>query len=232
MPLRKWIDSLNNAINGILHAAKTERHLRYHLYSATAVVLSSFILGVKPSEFILITILAAIVILAEMINTSIEHTVNLLSPDRRENAKLAKDVAAGAVLITAFTAAVIGYIILFPYIRDVFHKGFSLVKYAPEHIVIVSIIIVLIVVILTKTQFGKGNPLHGGLPSGHAALSFSVWVSVTFVTESVIASVLSFVLAVIIAQSRIAVKAHNAVEVIIGALIGSLITFLLFYFFS
>jgi len=232
MPLRNWIESLNNAINGILHAAKTERHLRYHLYSAATVVLASFILGLSLNEFIIITILAAIVILAEMMNTAVEHTVDLLSPERREKAKLAKDAAAGAVLITAFTAATIGYIILFPYIKRVFDEGIHIVKYRPESIVIVSVIIVFIMVILMKTAFGRGKPLYGGLPSGHAALAFCVWVSVTIVTKSFIASVLSFVLAVIIAQSRVTVKAHTPGEVVLGALVGSIITFFLFYLFS
>lgn len=232
MPLRNWIESVSNAINGILHAAKTERHLRYHLYSACAIVLASFILGLSLTEFIIITILATIVILAEMINTAVEHTVDLLSPERREKAMLAKDAAAGAVLITAFTAAIIGYIILFPYLKKAFHEGIHLIKYRPESIVIASVIIVFIVVILMKTKFGKGKPLQGGLPSGHAALAFSVWVSVTFVTTSFIASMLSFILAIIIAQSRVTVKVHTPLEVILGALLGSLITFIMFHFFS
>lgn len=232
MPLRNWIESLNIAIEGILHAAKTEKHLRYHLYSAAAVIIISFILGISRSEFITIAILASVVILSEMFNTAIEHTVDLLSPDVSRGAKYAKDIAAGGVLITAFTAAVIGYIILYPYIKKAFSEGLEIAKRSPEDVAIISLIIVLIVVILAKSHFEKGEPLRGGLPSGHAALSFSVWVSVTYVTENFIASLLSFILAAIIAQSRITVKAHNALEVIIGGILGAVITFVLFYIFS
>jgi len=232
MPFRKWIESANNAIDGILHTAKTERHLRYHLYSAAAVLMTSFLLGVDRREFITIVILASIVILAEMINTAIEHTVDLLSPEKKPLAKHAKDVAAGAVLITAFTAAVIGYIILFPYIKTSFERGIVIIKRAPEDTTIISLIIVLITVILLKSSIGRGRPLKGGLPSGHAALAFSVWVSVTYVTKNFIASLLSFILAVIIAQSRVTTRAHSPLEVVAGALLGAIITFLLFHFFS
>jgi diacylglycerol kinase (ATP) len=232
MPLRRWIESLNNAINGVLHAAKTERHLRYHFYSAAIALIGSFILGISPPEFITIAILVSIVILAEMFNTAIEHTVDLLSPEHKEGAKYAKDIAAGAVLITAFTAAVIGYIILYPYVKKAFTQGLRVVKYSPEDVVIVSVVIVLIVVILTKAHFRAGKPLYGGFPSGHAALSFSFWVAITLVTKNFVASLLSFILATVIAQSRVTVRAHTPLEVVIGALLGSLITFLLFSIFS
>lgn len=232
MPLRRWIESLNNAINGVLHAARSERHLRYHFYSAFAVLILSFVLGVETSHFVIIAILVSIVILAEMLNTAIEHTVDLLSPEKRTGARYAKDVAAGAVLITAVTAAIIGYMILFPYAKRAFREGITLVKHPPEDILIVAMVSVLIIVILMKTHFGGGKPLRGGLPSGHAALSFSMWVAVTYATENFMASLLSFILAVAIAQSRVAVKAHTPFEVLIGALVGSLFTFLLFYVFS
>ncbi|MGE5894594.1 MAG: diacylglycerol kinase [bacterium] len=232
MPLRRWVEKLNNAINGVLHAAKTERHLRYHFYSAAAVLISSFVLGISPSDFMIIAILASIVILAEMINTAIEHTVDLLSPEKQESAKYAKDIAAGAVLITAFTSAVIGYMILLPYVKKAFFEGIRIMKYPPEDIIIVSIIFVLILVILLKTHFGGGKPLWGGLPSGHAALSFSLWVAVTWTTRSFIASLLSFILAASIAQSRVAIRVHTPLEVIIGSLLGSAVTLVLFLIFT
>ena len=209
MPLRNWLNKANIAIDGILHAAKTEKHLRYHLYSAACVLLVSFLLGVSSFDFIIIAILVSIVILAEMLNTAIEHTVDMISPEKKDSARYAKDIAAGAVLITAFAAAVIGYIILFPYIKKALYEGISLVQYAPEYVLIVSLIIVFIVVILMKTHFGRGKPLIGGLPSGHAALSFSMWVSVTYITKNFLASLLCLILAIIIAQSRVTVRAHN-----------------------
>lgn len=232
MPLKRWLKSANFAIEGILHGAKTQKHLRYHFFSAAFVLLFSYILGVSRFEFIIISLSVILVILAEMLNSAIEAVVDIISPEYAEKARIAKDIAAGAVLITAFGAAVLGYIVLFPYLKSLFSEGFSIAKHSHEEISLISFILVLIVVIITKTYFGKGHPLSGGLPSGHSALAFSIWVSVTYATGSFLASLLCFALAAGIAQSRVSVKVHTAWEVIIGAIMGSLLTFILFRVFS
>ena len=69
------------------------------------------------------------------------------------------------------------------------------------------------------------------MPSGHSAIAFSAWASVTYITESFIVSLLTFVLAVAIAQSRVAVKVHSPIEVVMGGVLGAGITFLLFLIF-
>ncbi|MBE0425756.1 MAG: diacylglycerol kinase [Nitrospirae bacterium] len=231
MPLRRWLKSTNFAIEGILHAAKTQRHLRYHFYIAAVVLLISYVLGVSRIEFLIIALSVIAVLLAEMFNTAIEAVVDLISPEESEIARVAKDVSAGAVLITAFGVAVIGYIILFPYLRDSFETGLHITKHSEEEIAIIAIIIVLILVVITKSYFGKGRPLSGGMPSGHAALAFSAWVATTYITENLIASLLAFIIAVMIAHSRIVIKAHSLWEVILGSLMGASVTFLLFKIF-
>ncbi|MBF0506935.1 MAG: diacylglycerol kinase [Nitrospirae bacterium] len=231
MPLRKWVDSTGFAIEGILYAARTQRHLRYHLYTAAFVLLLSYVLGLTRTDFLIIAIAVILVLIAEMINTAIEYVVDLLSPELNESARIAKDVAAGAVLITAFGAAVIGYIILFPYFSAEFQRGLHIAKHSKEEITLIATILVLITVIVLKSYFGKGQPFRGGMPSGHAALAFSVWVAITYSTESFAASLLSFALAAIIAQSRVTVRAHNPYEVIAGAVLGAGLTLLLFFIF-
>lgn len=231
MPIRKWLKSANFAIEGILHAARTQRHLRYHFYSAAAVLLISYIIGVSRTEFMIIALSVIAVLLSEMFNTAIEGIVDIISPNHSEKARIVKDIAAGAVFITAFGAAVVGYIVLSPYIRDIFYKGLYIAKHSKEEIAIISFIIVLIFVVVTKVYFGKGQPLRGGMPSGHAALSFSVWIAVTFITANFTASLLSFILAVIIAQSRVTTKVHTWWEVFLGSLMGAVVTVLLFKIF-
>ena len=66
MPLRKWIKSADFAIEGILHAARTQRHLRYHFYSATAVLLVSYVLGVTRTEFMIISLSVIAVLLGDV----------------------------------------------------------------------------------------------------------------------------------------------------------------------
>lgn len=231
MPLKKWVESASCAIEGILYAAKTQRHLRYHLLFASAVIFLSFILGINREEFLFISIAVVLVIIAELLNSALEEIVDLILPHKSEKARIVKDIAAGAVLITALGAVVIGYIILVPYIKKVLIEGIHIVKYAGEDIAIVALIIVMIMVIITKSQFGKGHPLRGGMPSGHAAISFSVWVSTTYISENFIISILTFFVALMIARSRVTAKVHNTWEVFLGAAIGSLISFILFQAF-
>jgi diacylglycerol kinase (ATP) len=231
MPLRKWIDSVNNAIEGILYAAKTQRHLRCHFYIAAAVLILSYIIDVKRIDFLIISIAIILVLFAEMINTSIEYVVDMISPERSEKARIAKDVAAGAVFITVCGALVIGYIILFPYIVRIFESGIHVAKHSKEDIAFVAIILVLILVVVLKAFSGKGHPLRGGMPSGHSAIAFSAWVAVTYITENFMVSLLVFALSVVIAQSRVAVRVHTALEVIMGAILGAGVTFLLFLVF-
>ena len=231
MPLRKWIESANYAIEGILHAAKTERHLRYHFYAAVLILLLSLILGITRSEFIAIAIVAIIVLSVEMLNTAIEATVDIIFKEYDNRAKIIKDIAAGAVLTASIGSAVVGYIIFLPYLKNTFENGLKIAKHSREDVAIISFVVLLILVIITKTFFGKGSPLRGGMPSGHAAVAFSIWAAITFLTEAFLPSFLILILAVLVAQSRVSIGVHKPWEVILGALLGSVVTFFLFKLF-
>lgn len=231
MPIRRWIKSVNFAIEGILHAARSQRHLRYHFYTAAAVLILCYVIGVTKGEFLLIILAVMAVLLAEMMNTAVEYVVDLLSPDRRDKARAAKDVAAGAVLVTAFGAAVMGVIILFPYFEGIFRSGLRVAKHPPLALAMLSLVIVLIGVVLMKSRFGKGTPLSGGMPSGHTAVAFSVWMTVTLSTRSFLASVLCLALALLIAHARVRGGPHSTLEVIIGGVLGTAVTLMLFMVF-
>jgi diacylglycerol kinase (ATP) len=66
MGFRRLVQSANNAIEGILQAARTQRHVRYHLYSASAILLLSYILGVERTDFLVLSVAVILVLLAEM----------------------------------------------------------------------------------------------------------------------------------------------------------------------
>ncbi|HET6514412.1 MAG TPA: diacylglycerol kinase [Thermodesulfovibrionales bacterium] len=231
MPLRQWIRSANFAIEGILYAAKTQRHVRYHFYSSAAVLLLSFGLGISSTDFLIIALAAIAVLIAELFNTAIETVVDFVCPEHHEKARVAKDVAAGAVLITAFGAAMIGYIILSPAIFRSFREEFHIAKHSAEEIALASCVLVLITVVITKAYFGKGAPLRGGIPSGHAALAFSAWIVVIYLTTSTAVSLIAFFLASAVAASRVSLGIHTVWEVVLGGIIGASLTFLMFQLF-
>lgn len=117
--MKPLIQSFKNAFRGIFFVFRSERNMMIHLIIATLVVIFGWIFHINPAEWILCLICFALVITAEMINTALENIVDLISPERNHLAGKAKDIAAGAVLITAIIAAIIGLIIFIPKIWNI-----------------------------------------------------------------------------------------------------------------
>ncbi|MBI5038747.1 MAG: diacylglycerol kinase [Nitrospirae bacterium] len=232
MKPRNFVESANLAMEGIFHAAKTQRHMRYHLWAAGAVIFLSLLLGVTRMEFLILTFIILLVLLAEMLNTAIEVIVDLASPDYNPLAKIAKDVSAGAVFLASAGAVITGYLILFPYIKQPFTGVIRSVEDASEHLTLIAVILVMIAVVLTKAHSRTGRPFYGGLPSGHSAVSFSISTAVVFLTKNALISVMTFVLAMMVAYSRVSLGIHTIREIVLGALLGMVITVLLFQIFG
>ncbi len=116
--------------------------------------------------------------MAEMINTAIERTVDLATDEFHPLARLAKDIAAGGVLIAALNSLVVGYLLFFdrlnPYTNLVLFK----IKNSPIHLTFIALALVILLTIGLKTKFykGRGTPPFqgGGTVSGHAAMSFCI----------------------------------------------------------
>ena len=227
----RLVHSLNYAIEGILHAARTQRHIRYHLFAAMLLLLSCFSLGINREEFIILAIVAMMVIVSEMFNSIIEEMVNIVSPRKNERARIIKDMAAGAVLLAASVALVVAYFLVSPYIRFYIKHGISIAKHTSPDIAFCTVLVVLIFVIVIKAYTGKGHPLRGGMPSGHAAIAFSLWMSVTYTAKLWYVSLPFLIVATAVAASRVIMKIHYVHEVVAGAILGSSIALLLYSVF-
>lgn len=196
------------------------------------VLLAVLFLKVSALEFALLALSILAVLCAELLNTSIEAVVDMVSPGFHPLAKTAKDTAAGAVFIAACGAAIMGYIILAKYVMPLYGEVLSMFAAASDMGTIVSILIVLIVVIILKSVTGTGTSLHGGIPSGHAAVAFSIATAVSLNTADPLISLLSFSLAVMVSHSRLLMKIHTLREIIVGATVGSVITLLVLQLFK
>jgi undecaprenol kinase len=113
MNVRKLIKSFGYAFQGIFSALK-EQNMRIHILSAFIVVIAGLLTGLSYFEWLVIIIIIALVIGAEMINTAIECVVDIASPEIHPLAKQAKDIAAGAVLVFALASVIIGILIFLP----------------------------------------------------------------------------------------------------------------------
>lgn len=102
------------AWQGIRFLFCSQVNARFHLLAACVVIIAGFLLGLSPAEWVLIILTTALVISAEAFNSAIEMLVDEWSPDYKQSAGKIKDLAAGAVLITAIAAVLIGLIIFIP----------------------------------------------------------------------------------------------------------------------
>ncbi|HEY5523276.1 MAG TPA: diacylglycerol kinase [Desulfuromonadaceae bacterium] len=226
------MDSANCAVEGILHAARAEKHMRIHFIAAIVVLLAVLFLKVTPLEFALLALSILAVLCAEMFNTAIEAVVDLVSPGYHPLAKIAKDTAAGAVLITVCGAAIMGYLILSKYVMPRYGEVLAMFGTVSDIGTVVSVLIVVIIVVIVKSATGTGTPLRGGILSGHSAVAFSIATAVSLNTRDPLISVLSLLLATMVSHSRLLIKIHTLREVIVGACIGSGITLLVLQLFK
>ncbi|AMC09156.1 diacylglycerol kinase family protein [Turicibacter sp. H121] len=114
--VKALIKSFQHAFCGILTSFVIGRNIKVHYTAALAAVLSGLSFGISKVELVIILLISAQVICLEMVNTAIERTVDLVTSEYHIYAKIAKDVAAGAVLVAAIFATIIGGIIFLPYI--------------------------------------------------------------------------------------------------------------------
>ena len=110
-PLHK---SFSYAFEGIFTCIRNERNMKIHIEVATLVVIAGWILGLSITEWCICLGLFGLVMALELVNTAVEAVVDLVTTERHPLAKIAKDTAAGAVLIAAIMAAIVGLLIFVP----------------------------------------------------------------------------------------------------------------------
>ncbi|MFA5839939.1 MAG: diacylglycerol kinase family protein [Candidatus Margulisiibacteriota bacterium] len=121
---RKLIKSFEYAGAGARHAMQTQRNLWIHFIAGVLVLALAVYLRVSMIEFAILLLAILGVVVTEMVNTAIEELVNILSPEHRVEAGLAKNVAAGAVLLAAIGSVIVGAIVLIPKMERVWNYLF------------------------------------------------------------------------------------------------------------
>ena len=232
---KSLLESFNFAFEGIIHVVRYERNLRIHFLIAVAVIIAAVGFDVTRMELISLLLAIAFVLIAEMLNSALEAVVDLVTPSVEPLAKIAKDVAAGAVLIATVTAVAIGYLVFSGAVGQRSSHLLDRLSNAPTDLTLVALVITIILVIAAKAVTGRGTPLHGGLPSGHAAVAFAGWMAATLVLHNsahqFLISTLTFIMALLVAQTRVESGVHSTVEVTIGGVLGALVTLTFFKLF-
>lgn len=231
MRSRSLLWSFNHAIEGIVYALRTQRNMRVHFLAAAVVLLVALVLDISRLEMVALLFAIGLVLTAELVNTSVEAVVDLVVDRPDPLAKVAKDVAAGGVLVSALIAVAVGYVVFFDRARDIAEEGFALVARSPIHLTVIALGLTGLAVIALKAYTRTGTFLRGGWPSGHVALATAAAAAVGYATQNSAATVLALFIAALVAQSRMENEIHTIPEVLFGALTGLLITTLLFQVF-
>jgi diacylglycerol kinase (ATP) len=230
-PRPSVFESFNYAIEGVVHVLRTQRNMRIHFAIAVAVLATAGAVGVTKMELIALLLAIAFVLIAEMINTAVEGAIDVATTSFDPMAKLAKDIAAGAVLIASVNAVAIGYLVFAGKAADKTARVLDRLRDAPAEITVIALVLTVIVVLATKAWTGRGTPLRGGLPSGHAAIGFAGWMAATYIvgdSHRFLISGLTFIMALLVAQTRVESGVHSTLEVAYGGALGALVTLAVF----
>jgi diacylglycerol kinase (ATP) len=220
------------AMSGIIFTFRTQRHMRFHLYVVLLVLLLGVLMNLGLREVLILLFTISLVLVAEMFNSAIEATVDLVSPSYNPLAKFAKDIAAGAVLIATIIAVVIGSLMMLGENRwealkiSLSTEGFGYLGVLPR--LVIGGLVLFVVVVIGKGLGARGRILQGGLVSGHAAYGFFFATSMIFVTDSAVATGIALMLAAIICQSRFEAKFHTIFELTLGAFVGVILSLVIF----
>jgi diacylglycerol kinase (ATP) len=228
-------ESFNYAFEGIIHVLRTQRNMRIHFVFAVVVLVAALTTGVNKFELVALLIAIAFVLISEMVNTAIESAIDVATTSFDPMAKLAKDIAAGAVLIATVTAVAVGYLVFADRVRDPSLRILDGLRDAPFELTVIALVLTVLIVIAAKAYTGRGTPLRGGLPSGHAAVAFGSWMAVTYLVGDAsywfLISTVTFIMALLVAQTRIEAGVHSLFETFLGGLLGALVTLVIFQVF-
>jgi diacylglycerol kinase (ATP) len=229
MERHKLVESFNCAIEGIIYVLRTQRNMRIHFAAGAAVIVAALVFSIPRVDFLLICVAIFFVLFAEMVNTAAELTIDLISETYHPLARLVKDIGAGAVMLSSINSIVIGYLVFMRQLERRAVIGTDFIKSLPASVSFLALLVVIVMTVILKIVVRRGTPMMGGMPSVHSAVAFSAATIVSLlVPASFPVILLSYFLALMVVQGRIVAGIHTFSEVVTGALLGVVITLVLY----
>lgn len=230
-----FFEAWGNATNGIIYSATTQRNIRIQLVLAVIVMVLSLFYGLNTAEFLCLLFAVFMVIFAELVNTAIETVVDLFVDVYHPKAKISKDVAAGAVVLAACNAIVVGYFIFFKEenLKAISDSIFNNMVKSPMHLAFVAIMLVVIAVISMKAGCSKKTERgelvkEGFVPSGQSAIAFAVLTAIWLNSKDIVTFTLALILSILVVENRVGSNARTKAEIVFGACMGVLIVLLIY----
>jgi diacylglycerol kinase (ATP) len=230
---RSLIWSFDYAIRGIVYAMRTQRNMRLHAIAAAVVILGALALRISGLELIALIFAIGLVVCAELINTAVEATVDLAVEGFDPMAAVAKDVAAGGVLVASVTAFGVGYVVFFGRLVPYAAQGLRAARAGAPTITLLAVALTMLAVVAVKAaRHERGTSfVRGGWPSGHTGVAVALATGIGYATSSATAFLAAMLIAGLVAQSRVEGEAHTIPQTIAGAVLGFLLTTAAFQIF-
>lgn len=225
---KTFFTAVGHAVDGIIRAFKTERNLRIDYIIGLIVLICSLFFDFTKTEFACLCLTIGFVIFAEMINSTVEYIVDLVTEMYDDRAKAAKDIAAGGVLIASSVAVIVAYFLFADKLTNATTSVITSILSSKLHILFTILFAIVLLIIILKGIFGKENDYAHSGPSVRIALAFGLTLYSYLITKSLIVCGISFILSFFITQSRVKDKNNKILYVIISASIGILIVMIIY----
>ncbi|PYI51755.1 diacylglycerol kinase family protein [Paenibacillus flagellatus] len=225
--VRKFRRSFRYAYEGLKYALATQQNMQFHFSVAVLSLVLAIVFKLPKTEILFVLLAVTLVIVCELINTAVEKAVDLAMPDRHPLAKIAKDVAAAAVLVSAVFAAIVGMVVFYEPIDRLIRQAGTAESELTPGLIWTLIALVALTVIVAQTRFSeKRLPLR---PSLLAAVSFAIATWIALLTANTLIALLGYSLSILLLFVLYDKQSRHLPSLAAGAVIGSAMTALAFY---
>jgi diacylglycerol kinase len=224
----KWRRSFRYAYEGVKYALNTQNNMKFHFFAAFVVMLLALYLRLPKLEILFILMAITLMIVTELINTAIEKTVDLAMPDRHPLAKIAKDLAAASVLVSAVFAAIVGMVVFYEPVDHWFRnmRGSGKTEFSAAMIWILLSLVALTIIVLEVRFSTKGSRLRLSLLSAVAfatATCIACYSSITYM--ALLAYLLAFLVMIVLYDKR----SRSIASLILGGGVGIFVALAIYY---
>lgn len=225
---KTFFTAMGHAIDGIIKAFKTERNLRLDYLIGIIVLICSLFFDFTKTEFACLCLTIGFVIFAEMINSTVEYIVDLITDKYDDRAKAAKDIAAGGVLISSCVAVIVAYFLFVDKIYNATSNVIATILNSKLHILLTIIFGIALLVVILKGIFGKSSSYAKSHPSLRVALAFGITAYSYLITKDLFVAGVTFLLSIIITQMKLEESKEKPIYILISAAIGILVVLVVY----
>ncbi len=225
---KTFFSAAKNALNGIIHAFKTERNLRIDYIIGLLVFVFSLFFDFTKTEYICLILTIGFVIFAEMINSTVEYIVDLITEEYNLKAKAAKDIAAGAVLVSSGISVIVAYFLFYDKISQASTRLLTAVLSSKTHILFTILFALVILTIILKGIFSKDRNYVKSFPSSRVSLSFALATYLFVITKSFIVGGVAMVLSILVSSMKHENDKVSLIHIILSAMLGVLIVVIVY----